>query len=139
MGLVLQGHLSVLCSKGFTPTIFYVDSHSTFKSMTQDYLGVDIDIGGVGDCVAEVDAKIHRIKEMYRAVKSSLAWELLGSFVQDLVAYVVGRINLQHTMALSENVTPNLAFTGVPVYYRKYLKLMLSDYVEAYESTDNTA
>jgi archaellum component FlaC len=47
--------------------------------MTQDYLGVDIDIGGVGDCVAEVDAKIHRIKEMYRAVKSSLAWELLGS------------------------------------------------------------
>jgi hypothetical protein len=75
---------------------------------------------------------------MYRAVKSSLAWELPGSFVQDLVAYVVGHINLQHTTALSDNVALKVTFTGIPAYYHKDLKLALGDYVEAYKSTDIT-
>jgi hypothetical protein len=119
--------------------IVYVDPYSMFKSMTQDYPGVEIDIGGAGDYMAKVDTKICRRNEMYRAVKNSLAWEFLGSYVQDLVAYVVGHINIQHTAALSEHVVPRAAFTGIPAYYHKDLKLAFSDYIEAYESTDNTS
>ncbi len=34
--------------------------------MTQDFLGVEIDVRGAGDYVPKVDAKIRRIKETYR-------------------------------------------------------------------------
>jgi hypothetical protein len=48
MGLTLQGHLSVLCIRGVMLSIVYGDPHGTFKSMTQDYSGIEIDICGKG-------------------------------------------------------------------------------------------
>jgi hypothetical protein len=44
--------------------------------MTQDFPGVEVDIGGAGNYVAKADAKICRVKETYRKVKASLPWEL---------------------------------------------------------------
>ncbi len=94
LGIALQGQLALLRSRGFIPSIVYTDPHSTFHSMIQDFPGVEIDVGGAGDYVAKVDAKIRRLKETYRSVKSGLAWELPGSLVEDLVAYVVSRMNI---------------------------------------------
>jgi hypothetical protein len=49
-------------------------------------------------------------------------------------------INLhQFTIALSENVVPKVAFTGIPAYYHKDLKLVFGDYIEAYERTYDTS
>jgi hypothetical protein len=62
LGMALQGQLAVLRSQGFVPEIVYKDPHSTFRSMTQDFPGVGIDVGGAIDYVAKVDAKIRRIK-----------------------------------------------------------------------------
>ncbi len=55
--------------------------------MTQDFPGVEIDVGGAGDYVAKVDSRIRSIKEMYRSVKSGLAWSLPRSLVPDLNKY----------------------------------------------------
>jgi uncharacterized protein (UPF0212 family) len=63
LGMALQGQMAVLRSWGFSPEIVYTDPHSTFRSMTQDFPGVAIDVGGANDYVAKVDAKIRRIKE----------------------------------------------------------------------------
>jgi hypothetical protein len=71
LGMALQGHMSLLRSRGFIPTIVYTDPHSSFRSMTQDFPGVEVDIGGAGDYVAKVDAKIRRVKETYRKVRSA--------------------------------------------------------------------
>jgi hypothetical protein len=95
LGMALQGHMSLLRSRGFEPTVVYTDPHSTFRSMTQDFPGVEVDIGGAGDYVAKVDAKIRRVKETYRKVKAGLAWELPGQMVEDLVAYVTSRLNIR--------------------------------------------
>jgi hypothetical protein len=54
LGLALQGQLALLRSQEFVPMIVYTDPHSTFRSMTQDFLGVEIDIGGAGNYVAQV-------------------------------------------------------------------------------------
>jgi hypothetical protein len=89
LGLGLQGQLAVLQSRDFKPTIVYMDPHSWFRAMTQDFPGVEIDIGGKGDHVSKVDMKIRRIKETYRKVKHGLPWKLLQEFVKDLVAYAV--------------------------------------------------
>jgi hypothetical protein len=82
----------------------YTDPHSTFISMTQDFPGVEIDVGGAGDYVVKVDAKIRRIKETYRTIKCGLSWSLPKCLVAELVAYVVSRLNIRRTSALSENV-----------------------------------
>jgi hypothetical protein len=85
LGMALQGRMSLLRSHGFEPTVVYTDPHSSFHSMTQDFPGVEVDIGGAGDYVAKVDAKIRRVKETYRKVKAGLPWELPGQLVEDLV------------------------------------------------------
>jgi len=107
--------------------------------MTQDFPGVAIDVGGANDYVAKVDAKIRRIKETYRNVKLGLPWKLPKVLVKDLVAYVVSRLNIRRTTALSENVCPRVLFTGAPVDYKKELQVAFGDYVEAYEGMDNTS
>jgi hypothetical protein len=61
--MALQGQLAVLRSQGLVPEVVYTDPHSTFRSMTQNFPRVSIDIGGAGDYVAKVDAKICRIKD----------------------------------------------------------------------------
>jgi hypothetical protein len=96
-------------------------------------------IGGAGDYVAKVDAKICRVKETYRKVKAGLAWELPGQLVGDLVAYVTSRLNIRRTTALAENICPRVLFTSIPVDYRKELMFAFGDYVEAYEGTTNTS
>jgi len=76
LGMALQGQLAVLRSKGYIPEIVYTDPQSLFRSMTQDFPGVEIDVGGKGDYVAKADVKIHRIKDTYRKVKLGLPWKL---------------------------------------------------------------
>jgi hypothetical protein len=139
IGMALQGHMALLRSRGYEPCTVYTDPHSSFQSMTQDFPGVEIDVGGAGDYVSKADAKIRRIKETYRKVKSGLVWELPGQLIGDLVAYFVSRLNIKRTTALAENVCPWVLFTGVPIDYKKELTYAFSDYVEAYKGTTNTS
>jgi hypothetical protein len=138
LGVGLQGQLAILRSRDFKPTIVYVDPQSTFRTMTQDFTGVEIDVGGKGDFVAKVDAKIRRVKETYRKVKHGLPWSLPQVLVKDLVGYSVSRLNVRRTQALSQNVCPRVLFTGMPVPYKEF-SVAFGGYVEAYEGTDNTS
>jgi hypothetical protein len=115
----------------------YTDPHSTFRSMTQELPGTEIDVGGANDHVAKVDAKIRRIKETARKVKAGLPWELPGQLFKDLVTYAVSRMNIRRTTALSENVCPRVLFMGMPIDYKKELLLAYGDYVEAHKGTTN--
>jgi hypothetical protein len=45
LGLGLQSHLAMLRSLVYVPRIGYVDPHSSFQGMTQDFLGVEMDLG----------------------------------------------------------------------------------------------
>jgi hypothetical protein len=139
LGIALQGQLELLRSHSFVPTIVYVDPQSAFKSMTTMFPGVILDVGGAKDHVCKVDAKIRRIKELYRSVKSGLPWQLPNVMVRDLVAYSVSRINIRRTTAINQNVCPRVLFTGIKVNYKKELELAFGDYVEVYDGTDNTS
>jgi hypothetical protein len=139
LGMALQDQMAVLRSRGFEPCTVYTDPHSSFRSMTQDFPGVEIDVGGAGDYVSKADAKIRRIKETYRKVKSGLPWELPGQLIGDLVAYCVSRLNIRRMTELAENICPRVLFTGVPVDYKKELMYAFGDYVRAYEGTTNTS
>ena len=87
----------------------------------------------------KVDAKIRRIKEVYRSVKSGLQWKSPNTLVKDLVAYAVARLNIFRTTALTQNVCPKVLFTGVKINYKKELELGFGDYCEVYDGTDNTS
>jgi hypothetical protein len=104
LGLALQGQLGLLRLQSFKPGILYVDPHSMFKSMVHNFPEVEVDMGGAGNYVPKVDAKIQSMKELYTTMKSGLAWTLPGSLVKDLVAYVVSRMNI-HRYAVFEDTT----------------------------------
>jgi len=117
----------------------YTDPQSSFRSMTQDFPGIAINVGGMEDYLAKADAKIRRVKDTYRKVKLGLPWKPPAILVKDLVAYAVSRLNIWRTTSLNENVCPSVLFTGVPADYKKDLLLVFEDYIEAREGTDNTS
>jgi hypothetical protein len=90
LGLGLQGQLSLLRSRGFQPTVVYVDPQTGFQAIKNLFPGVLIDDSGAADNVPKVDVKIRRLKEIYRAVKNGLPWNLPVSLVKYLVGYAVG-------------------------------------------------
>lgn len=45
-------NLTLQCKVKNQPTIVYIDLHSSFRAMTQDFLGVKVDVGGMGDFVS---------------------------------------------------------------------------------------
>jgi hypothetical protein len=47
---------------------------------------VVINVGDGGDFVPKVDAKIRRMKEVYRSLKSVIPWKLPLTLAKDLVA-----------------------------------------------------
>jgi hypothetical protein len=124
LGMTLQGQLDLLQSHGFIPTIVYTDPQSAFRSMTNMFPGVIIDISGAGDHVWKLNAKIRRIKELYRSVKSGLAWQLPNIMARDLVAYCVSHLNIR---------SPWVLFTGMKINFDKELELAFGDYVEVYD------
>jgi hypothetical protein len=112
LGVALQGQLELLRSRGFVPVRVHTDPQSAFHALTTSFENVVIDVGGAQDFVPVVDAKIRMVKEIYRAVKSTLPWPLPNMLVQDLVAYVVSRLNMRRTTAINHNVAPRVMFTG---------------------------
>jgi hypothetical protein len=81
--MALQGQLELLRSRGFIPIVLHTDPQSAFRTLTSQFPGVVIDVGGAGDYVSKVDAKICHIKELYRSVKAGLPWKLPPSLVKD--------------------------------------------------------
>ena len=97
----------------------YTDPRSGFHSLTTAFPETLIDISGAGDYVAKVDAKIRRIKELYRSVKNDLPWKLPNVLLKDLVTYAVAPLNIFRMTALTQNVCPKVLFTGLKVNYKK--------------------
>jgi hypothetical protein len=110
-----------------------VDPHST------QYPRVLIDVGGAKDYVPVADAKIRRVKEMYRAVEAGLAWKLPKSRVTGLLSYCVSRMTLRRTSALQGVMSPSCLFMGMKPVYERVFGLSFGDYVEVYDGTTNTS
>jgi hypothetical protein len=117
----------------------YVDPQSALKSLATKFENVEIDVGGAGDYVPKVDAKIRRIKARYRSIKNGLPWQIPPAMIKDLVAYVVSRINIERSAAINLSVAPKVLFTGMRVDFRKEFGLAFGDYCEVYDGTDNTS
>ena len=73
----------------------YVDLQSALRSLETKFPNVSIDVSGAKDYVPKADIKIRRIKERYRSIKTSLAWNLPMILVKDLVAFAVSRMNIE--------------------------------------------
>jgi hypothetical protein len=72
LGFALQGQLDLLRIRGFIPVVVHTDPQSAFKALTATFPGMVIDVGGVGNYIGKVDAKIRHIKDVYRGVNTDL-------------------------------------------------------------------
>jgi len=139
LGMALQGQLELLSSKGFRPLHIYVDTQSALKSLETKFPNVSIDVAGAKDYVPKADFKIRRIKEHYRSIMASLAWNLPMILVKDLVAFTVSRINVEQSATINQTVAPKVLFTRLRLDFWKELGLAFGDYCEVFDGTDNTS
>jgi hypothetical protein len=139
LGMALQGQLELLYSKGFKPIRVYVDPQSALKSLETKFPNVSIDVAGAKDYVPKADIKIRRIKERYRSIKTSLAWNLPMILVKNLVAFAVSRINIERSATIDQTVAPKVLFTGLRLDFRKELGMAFGDYCKVFDGTDNTS
>ena len=130
LGRALQSHHGVLRSRGFNPTIVYVDPQRGLKALRLLFPGVEIDVSGVGDKLPRVDIKMRRIKDLARSVKVSLPWELPKFLVKDLVAYSIGRLNVRRTTTIASFECPRVLFTGRKINFKKEFDLQFGEYFE---------
>jgi len=138
--MALQGQLELLYSKGFKPIRMYVDPQSALKSLETKFPSVSIDVAGAKDYVPKADIKIRRIKEHYRSIKTSLAWNLPMILVKDLVAFAVSRINIKRSATINQTVAPKVLFTSLRLdFFCKELGLAFGDYCKVFDGTDNTS
>jgi hypothetical protein len=119
--------------------VVYVDPQTGFRAIKDMFPGVLIDDSGAADHVPKIDVRIRRLKEIYRAVKNGLPWNLPIHMVKYLVAYAVGRMNIRRTSSLSTNMSPYRLFTGTRINYKKSLALAFGDYCEVFDGSDNTS
>ncbi len=84
--MALQAHLAILRPCGFVPMIVYTYPASMFRAITQEFSGLENDIGRAGDHLAMISSCIHCIKEHHHIIKNGLPWELPKSKVKELLA-----------------------------------------------------
>ncbi len=58
LGAVLQGQLSTLRERGFSPVVVHVDPQSAFQGLCTQFPSVVIVVGGARDFVAKLDTKV---------------------------------------------------------------------------------
>jgi hypothetical protein len=119
--------------------VVYVDPQAGFRAIKDMFPGVLIDDSGAADHVPKIDVRITWLKEIYRAVKNGLPWNLPINMVKYLVAYAVGCMNIWRTSSLSTNMSPYSLFMGTKINYKKSLVLAFRDYCEVFDGSDNTS
>ena len=125
LGRALQSHLGILRSRGFNPTIVYVDPQRGLKALRLSFPGVEIDASGASDKLPRVDIKMRRIKEVVRSVLASLAWTIPNFLVKDLVAYAIARMNVRRTTTINSLECPRVRFTGRKKKFQEGVRLAI--------------
>ena len=110
-----------------------VDPQRSLVALQGKFPGITIDVSGAGDHLPKVDAKIRRVKELYRSVKAGLPYELPKARARDLMTYSVSRINVRRTSAHNNNICPRVRFTGKKIMFKREFQCGFGDYVEAYD------
>jgi len=131
LGRSLQAHINTLRSRGFEPTIVYVDPQRGLDKLQGSFPGVEIDITGAGDHLNMIDTKIRRVKEIMRSVIAGLPYQLHKDRMKDLATYAINRTNLKSTQGLISKESPRVRFTGMRPEYKTEFGLAFGDYVEA--------
>jgi len=131
LGRALQDHIDLVRMFGFNVRIVFVDPFKSLVALRDRIPGVEVQPTGAGDHLPKLDIRIRRLKEMSRAVLSSLDYKLPLSFVNQLVTFCVSRLNVQTTSSLVGTWSPRVRMTGRKVDFKKEYALTFGEYVEA--------
>ena len=134
-GKALQAHISLLRGYGYEPRFVEVDPAKCLAALRGSFPGVEIEVGGAGDHLPKVDARIRRVKEDCRAILHGLPFELPTELIKDLVVYGVSRKNTRRSSSNSSNVCSRTRLTGRKIDYKREYMLGFGDYCEVFDPT----
>lgn len=132
LGGALLAQVKTLRSRGFDVQVAHVDPQSSLRALQGQFESFQLEVGGAGDHLELVDAKIRRLKEMMRSVIAGLPYKLPTRLVVELANYVASRHNLKKSSSNGSRESPRVAFTGVVPNYVKELAISFGEYVECY-------
>jgi hypothetical protein len=74
LGAAVQQHVHTISSRGFHPTVIYLDPQRGFAALDTNIPGVEVVISGAGDHMNRLDVEARHVKEICRSVMSGLLW-----------------------------------------------------------------
>jgi hypothetical protein len=100
-----------------------------------DYLqsiGIQVNPTVASQHATVIENKIRQIKERVRAILNSLPFNLPATMMKQLVSQLLSSLNMMPCGTQVDNISPNEAFTGRKIDYKRGLKVAFGDYVQAH-------
>ena len=121
---------------GFHVRTIFTDGEGGVMKMSTELEALGIRVNPTAkESVPLVEMKIKQIKERVRGINAVSPYKICLSFMVWLVYYVVSRINMVPSSAMSAYISPTEALTGRKVSF-KDTSLSFGQYVEVHERND---
>jgi len=130
-GASFEEFVSILRSFGFGTEIIYSDADPAVIANINDHGPLRVETCAAGDHIEEAEARIKTVKERFRSVKSSVNFPLSKKLIIELVAFVVGRINISISQYANDGLCPRVRLTSELVDAKKDLRIGFGSYVLA--------
>ena len=130
-GASFEEFVSILRSYGFVSEVIYSDADPAVIANINDHGSMRVETCAAGDHIEEAEARIKTVKERFRSVKSSVNFPLCKKLIIELVAFVVGRINISISQYANDGMCPRVRLTSALVDAKKDLCVGFGAYVLA--------
>ena len=84
MGRCLQSQVTLLASRGFRVSTVFIDPQGSIMALRDSFPGIVFDPVGAKDNLPKIDIRIRRVKEMARAILSSLPFTIPKTLVNPM-------------------------------------------------------
>jgi hypothetical protein len=119
--------------RNFDITIIQSDGEKSVSTMKDELhnMGIDLDISGPGQHIAQVERKIRVVKERVRVYSSTLPYIMCKILLVWCVYFCVSRLNLQPYSQSLHGASPREQFIGRKISNSLDLRVGFGEYVQA--------
>lgn len=138
LGRALEDHISTIKAHKYTVSRVFIEPTPTALAMVGSAGDVVVQPTGAGEHLDRLDRLVRSVKEIARAVKSSLKFKKIPRVLEpDLPIYSLTRFNSRSSSAKLSSIAPKVEMTGRKLHKRD-MEAGFLDYCEVYVGTTNT-
>lgn len=138
LGRALEEHISTVKAHKYSITRVFIEPTPTALAMVGSAGDVVVQPTGAGEHLDKLDRSVRSVKEIARAVKSSLVFKKIPKVIEpDLPIYAGTRFNSRSSTGKVSSIAPKVEMTGRKIHKRDF-EAGFMDYCEVFVGSDNT-